>query len=100
MAAKKRRSRSSRRGSRSSRRAGNVRKIRKPTFPACKTGFTGYGHDRIAWTCRYCGREACSMCAHRFGTARTPVSITGPHERIFTCLRCIGDRAKDRGVPR
>lgn len=66
--------------------------LKRPTYEACKAYVAG-GHSDIAWTCRSCSRQACAACAHRYGSARSPVVLKGEQERVFTCSRCSGGKA-------
>lgn len=70
------------------------RRFKAPLYPGCKKGATGLGHVKIVWTCRDCGVEACALCAHHFGTSRSPVVFGAVScERKFSCYGCVATSA-------
>lgn len=64
--------------------------VRKPQYELCHKQ-PGVPHIKgYPWECRTCHKKACGHCAHRFGSARSPVVLdkSKPQERIFTCQKC------------
>ena len=73
---------------------------RKPVYAGCGKAIHEHVRGGKPWTCRSCGKQACSRCAKYYWSAKEatrPGALSSwfhieDHERVATCGSCRSRR--------